>query len=131
MFLDTSGLLCLLDPDERFHQRAMELYASATFRVTHNYVIAELVALANARGQPMGAALMFVERVISRPDQVKLVWSGDNLTARALILLKSRMGAGYSLCDAVSFVLMRELNVTDALSLDVHFEREGFQRLLT
>jgi predicted nucleic acid-binding protein len=131
MLLDTSGLLCLLDPDERFHERAVELYNGATFRVTHNYVLAELVALADSRGQPARVALNFVERVMSRPTDVELVWAEEQLTSRALILLKSRTGAGYSLCDAVSFVLMRERGVTDALTLDGHFQQEGFQRLLS
>ncbi len=131
MLLDTSGLLCLLDPDERFHECAVELYNGATFRITHNYVLAELVALADSRGQPTKIALNFIERVMSRPTQVELVWAEEQLTARALILLKSRIGAGYSLCDAVSFVLMRERGVTNELTLDGHFEREGFQRLLS
>ena len=36
----------------------------------------------------------------------------------------------YSLCDAVSFVLMRGRGMTDALTTDRHFEQEGFRRLL-
>ena len=36
----------------------------------------------------------------------------------------------YSLCDAVSFALMRQQSITDALTTDHHFEQEGFRRLL-
>lgn len=36
----------------------------------------------------------------------------------------------YSLCDAVSFVLMRQRGISDALTTDRHFEQEGFIRLL-
>ena len=36
----------------------------------------------------------------------------------------------YSLCDAVSFLLMRERGITEALTTDRHFEQEGFVRLL-
>jgi predicted nucleic acid-binding protein len=35
-----------------------------------------------------------------------------------------------SLCDAVSFVLMRARGILEALSTDHHFEQEGFLRLL-
>ena len=45
-------------------------------------------------------------------------------------MLVSRDKRGYSLCDAVSFILMRERGINDALTTDEHFEQEGFQKLL-
>jgi len=36
----------------------------------------------------------------------------------------------YSLCDAVSFILMSERRMTNALTTDKHFEQENFVRLL-
>lgn len=45
-------------------------------------------------------------------------------------LLFARQDKSYSLCDAVSFVVMRQRNITKALTTDHHFEQEGFQRLL-
>jgi predicted nucleic acid-binding protein len=48
----------------------------------------------------------------------------------AMALLMARPDKTYSLCDAVSFVLMRQRHVTEALTTDRHFEQEGFQRLL-
>jgi predicted nucleic acid-binding protein len=44
--------------------------------------------------------------------------------------LEERPDKDYSLCDAVSFVLMRKYNLTDALTTDKHFDQEGFTRLL-
>ncbi|MEH2121039.1 hypothetical protein [Nostoc sp.] len=38
--------------------------------------------------------------------------------------------ANSDLCDALSFVLMRQRGITEALSTDRHFEQEGFIRLL-
>jgi predicted nucleic acid-binding protein len=37
---------------------------------------------------------------------------------------------GWTLTDCVSFVIMRERNVTDALTGDKHFEQTGFAALL-
>jgi predicted nucleic acid-binding protein len=37
----------------------------------------------------------------------------------------------YSLCDAASFLLMRQRNIVDALTTDHHFVQAGFQRLLS
>ena len=50
MLLDTSGLLCCFDADDHRHVEAVELYQAAPVRLTHNDVIAEFVALAQARG---------------------------------------------------------------------------------
>jgi uncharacterized protein len=129
MFLDTSGLLALLDAREPLHQKARDEYARASVRVTHGFVLAELVALGNARGIPPGIVLQFLMRLIGNPDITK-IWPDEILTSRAIALLTSRQGRHYSLCDAVSFVLMRDRSISDALSTDQHFEDEGFRRLL-
>ncbi|WP_204101780.1 MULTISPECIES: hypothetical protein [Spirulina sp. CCY15215] len=52
MFLDTSGLLCLQYHTEPLHNCAITEYEKAKIRITHNYVIAEYVALATARKFP-------------------------------------------------------------------------------
>lgn len=129
MLLDTSGLLALLDAREPLHQRARDEYARATVRITHGIVLAELVALGNARGIPPDLLLQFVMSLLASPD-IETIWPDEKLTGQALVLLLARQGRGYSLCDAVSFVLMRARNLTAALSTDQHFEDEGFQRLL-
>jgi predicted nucleic acid-binding protein len=129
MFLDTSGLLCLLDRRDPLRPQAAQFYAQATLRISHSFVLAELVALGNTRKLPSDTVLSFVGTLISRPE-AEIIWVDEQLTAQALILLKTRRGAGYSLCDAVSFVLMRQRDVTAALTADSDFEQEGFQRLL-
>jgi predicted nucleic acid-binding protein len=129
MLLDTSGLLSLLDTRERFHQKASSEYARATTRVTHAYVVAELVALARARGLPSGVVLPFIMDLIANPD-IETIWPDQALTSRAIAILLARQGRGYSLCDAVSFLVMRAKNLQEALSTDQHFEDEGFKRLL-
>jgi uncharacterized protein len=52
------------------------------------------------------------------------------LHQEAMDLLLARQDKTYSLCDAVSFVLMRRRGIGDALTTDRHFEQEGFVRLL-
>jgi predicted nucleic acid-binding protein len=47
-----------------------------------------------------------------------------------MALLVARPDKAYSLCDAVSFVLMRRRGLVEALTTDRHFEQEGFRRLL-
>src|SRR6266852_3421902 len=129
MLLDTSGLLCLHNRAEPFHAHACTLYHAAHARLTHSYVLAEFVALAHARRLPRVAALTFIGDLVENPD-IDTVWVDEALHREAMALLMARPDKTYSLCDAVSFILMRQRHCTEALTTDHHFEQEGFQRLL-
>lgn len=128
MLLDTSGLLCLLHRAEPLHHEARHHFHSAHFRLTHSYVLAELFALATTRGVPRHSALSFLLALLENP--VETVWVDEALNREALELLSARPDKEYSLCDAVSFVLMRHHGVDLALTTDRHFSQEGFRKLL-
>lgn len=129
MFLDTSGLLCLYHESEPFHQQAIHAYKTSQVWLTHSYVLAEFVALATARRFPRALVLDYLDALTEHPD-IELVWIDEQLHRAAFALLLARHDKEYSLCDAVSFVLMRQRNLYQALTTDKHFEQEGFIRLL-
>lgn len=129
MLLDTSGLLCLLIKDEPEHADAVRCYKLRPARVVHNYIIAEFVPLARVRSVPRNESLKFIRRMQSEKS-VALVWVDEETHHAGMELLFKRMDKAYSLCDAVSFVLMHERGITEALTTDRHFEQEGFTRLL-
>jgi uncharacterized protein len=130
VLLDTSGLLCFLHKDEPQHQKAVGLLANANgILLIHNYVLAELVALALVRRFSRSAVLSYMLELLSN-QKVEVVWVDEFLHQEAVNLLISRPDKTYSLCDAVSFVLMRKRGIIEALTTDRHFEQEGFTRLL-
>lgn len=129
MLLDTSGLVCCFDADERRHAQAVQFYDAASLRLTHNYVLAEFVALAEARRLSREKSLAFATDVLRDP-QIEAVWVDQTIHDEAMHLLDSHIDKRYSLCDAVSFVLMRQRGLIDALTTDHHFEQAGFHRLL-
>jgi predicted nucleic acid-binding protein len=129
MLLDTSGLLCCFDADEARHSDAVQLYDNAPLRLTHNYVLAEFVALARARNLPRQESLAFAAEVLADPE-IGVVWIDPALHNDAMRLLRSQLDKTYSLCDVVSIVLMQQHSVLDALTTDHHFEQAGFRRLL-
>ncbi|HEV3078228.1 MAG TPA: PIN domain-containing protein [Gemmataceae bacterium] len=129
MLLDTSGLLCLHHRAEPFHDDARAAYQAARVRLTHCYVLAEFVALAHVRHLPRLPALTFLGDLLDNPD-IETVWVDEPLHREAVALLFTRTDKTYSLCDAVSFVLMRSRGLNEALTTDRHFEQEGFRRLL-
>jgi uncharacterized protein len=130
MLLDTSGLLCFLHQDEPQHKRAVELIATTSrTMLTHNYVLAELVALALVRGFSRSTVLLYIFELLRNSD-VQVVWIDEPLHREAMNLLLERQDKTYSLCDSVSFVLMRRQGIMEALTTDKHFEQESFVRLL-
>lgn len=129
MLIDTSGLLCLIHKDEIFHNQATEYFMSYQKIFIHNYIIAEFVALANVRKIPRDKVLNFLLEM-NKNKKVQMTWIDKMLHDAGMVLLETRMDKTYSLCDAVSFVVMRQYKITTSLTTDVHFEQEGFIRLL-
>ncbi|MBI2301340.1 MAG: type II toxin-antitoxin system VapC family toxin [Armatimonadetes bacterium] len=129
MLVDTSGWMCFLNQAEPVHAEAYRLLSEQRLRLTHSYVLAELVALAQTRRFRRDLVLGLSHDLLDNP-RVEVVFVDESLHRRALDLLVQRPDKSYSLCDAVSFVLMRDRSVTDALTTDLHFEQEGFTRLL-
>jgi predicted nucleic acid-binding protein len=129
MLIDTSGLLCYFDESDIRHSDAVEFFKAANVRLMHGYVLAEFVALCQSRGLNRIRVLDLSADLLDNPH-VEVVWVDETLHRSALTLLQERLDKTYTLCDAVSFVLMRERGFTEALTTDRHFEQEGFTRLL-
>lgn len=129
MLLDTSGLFSYHSIDEPNHAAAVTLFEAAGQKLTHSYVLSEFVALTLARGLARQPALRFVRTLLRHPE-IRMAWVDETLHDDAMLLLEARIDKAYSLCDAVSFVLMRQQNIVEALTTDRHFEQEGFRRLL-
>ena len=129
MLIDTSGFLCLIHKDEPEHENSMRLYNEASLYLTHSYILDEFIPLANVRKLPRANSLRFSRQILTDPT-IELVWVDAVLHEAALTLLEQRTDKTYSLCDAVSFLIMSERGISDALTTDKHFEQEGFVRLL-
>lgn len=129
MFLDTSGLLCFFDNRDFRHAEASAYVESANIRLTTNYVLAELIPLCQVRGLNRDKTLEFIEILVKNP-LLEIIWIDEDLHNQGFELLQNRLDKNYSLCDAVSFVLMHEHGMIEALTTDKHFEQEGFVKLL-
>jgi predicted nucleic acid-binding protein len=81
------------------------------------------------RGLPRRKTLDFLSVLMEQPE-LEVAWVDEGLHRRAMRLLEAPIDKTYSLCDAVSFELMRQRGETEALTTDHHFEQEGFVRLL-
>jgi predicted nucleic acid-binding protein len=129
MFIDTSGWFVVFDSGDVHHEKARDYYESNNRLVTHSYVLAEFVALSEARKKHRIEMLTFLSKLL-QDSQIQIIWVDESLTTRSLQLLRSRTDKVWSLCDAVSFVVMQDMDLIDALTTDRDFEQAGFVRLL-
>ncbi len=97
--------------------------------VTTNLVVAETHAMLLRRAGRR-AALAFVRTVGLAPNAV--VWSTADLEERAVTDWLERYGdQDFSFADAVSFAVMAERGIEEALALDGHFTVAGFRAIST
>jgi len=62
--------------------------------------------------------------------KVEIVAASDDLYLRALRLYRDREDKEWGLIDCMSFVVMNDRSLTDALTADKHFQQAGFSALL-
>ena len=75
------------------------------------------------------AGLAILE-AMDRDPRITVAPLDDDLYRRALVLFGSRMDKDWSLTDCISFVVMRDRTITQALISDVHFAQAGFDAVL-
>lgn len=129
VFADTSYYQALLNPNDSWHTAARHVSDAYRGRVTTSeFILCELGALMS-RGASRQLFVEFVQILRTSPG-VDVVPSSNSLFESGLRLYSERRDKDWSLIDRISFVLMRELGLRDALASDHHFEQAGFRRLL-
>jgi predicted nucleic acid-binding protein len=132
VFLDTSYAVALSSEPDQHHDRANgwadRLEAEGTRLVTTRAVLLEIGnSLAKRRFRP--AAVQLLVSIETDPNIV-IVPLTEPLYAQALALFQKRPDKEWGLIDCISFVVMNERGLTEALTADEHFEQAGFKALL-
>lgn len=128
VFVDTGGFFALLCAEDQCHERARSLFAEADALrwrlVTTNAVVIETHALLVARlrdGRRHG--IEFLDRIERTACRIERIRATDE--KRAIVLLRRHADKDYSLCDALSFVVMERLKLKEAIAFDRHFRQYG------
>ena len=75
------------------------------------------------------AFLELLDTLKASPD-ARIIGPSPELFERGVDLFRQRPDKEWSLTDCISFVVMRDASLTEALTGDHHFEQAGFRALL-
>jgi len=132
VFLDTGYAIALAAPRDSFHEQAVqiagEMEMACTRVVTTRAILLEIGnALSGLNYRSAAGELL---QALEVDPTVELVSLTDDLYARALNLFRQRPDKEWGLIDCLSYVVMRDKGITEALTTDEHFRQMGFRALL-
>src|SRR5438876_132257 len=128
VFADTFYFLALLNARDAAHLKAVNFAATKRPLVTTAWVLTE-VGDASCAPENRPAFLELLDMLEDSPD-VRILGPTQELFERGVELFRQRPDKEWSLTDCISFVAMRDANITEALTGDRHFEQAGFRGLL-
>ena len=127
VFADTFFYLALLNDSEPDHARALAESKLSRTIVTTEFVLLEL-GNSCARAEDHADFLALVAGMRASP-RVKIIPLSLELLNRGLERMRERDDKDWSLTDCISFIVMEDEGLREALTGDQHFEQAGFTAL--
>ena len=129
VFADTFFFMAVLNRRDTAHARAIAAYGHADHEfVTTEWVLTELADGAASPELRGGFKEFF--HLLESDEKVEIIPASHERFRSGLKLYFERPDKEWSLTDCISFVVMHEHDLTDALTGDHHFEQAGFVALL-
>jgi predicted nucleic acid-binding protein len=129
VFADAYYFVARLNRRDQHHTRVLKFSRDFRARIlTSDWVLME-VADALAESESRSRVRDFILH-LRQSAACEIVPATRELLDRALELYHRHADKEWTLTDCVSFVIMRERKVTNALTGDKHFEQAGFVALL-
>ncbi|MEH1882156.1 type II toxin-antitoxin system VapC family toxin [Nostoc sp.] len=130
LFLDTVFIQAVLNKHDRYHHQAKtflpRVRAAKAVWVTEA-ILVEVGNALSAVNRP--GAVQFIQQCYKTAN-LQVVTVDTSLLAHALQLYSERPDKTWGLTDCISFTVMQERSLTDALTADLHFVQAGFRALL-
>ena len=122
-FLDASYIIALEIASDQNHKAALEHWQSlrgmSLELVTTSYVFDEIVTFFNSRNRH-AKAVEVGNRLLKSPS-VKIVHVNEALFFQGWQFFQQYADKSYSLTDSISFLVMKQNRLEEALTFDKHF----------
>lgn len=126
---DTAFCIALLNPRDNLHAIAHEIIHARHLHITTTEYI--LVELASHLSQPENRVMysQFVKTLESQ-STTTIQCASTELFHQGMKLYAQRPDKDWSLVDCISFVIMKQERIQEALTSDHHFTQAGFKILM-
>lgn len=132
VFLDTAYAIALSSRNDLFHHQAVlladQLEPSGRRLITTRVILLE-IGNALSKQRYRSAAVRLLNALEADPN-VEIVPLSEDLYSRALQLYRERPDKEWRLTDCISFLVMQDRGITEALTADEHFQQAGFRALM-
>ncbi len=131
LFVDTAGWMAMADVKDPLHipcVRARDQWLEqGGIMTTSNYVVDETLTLIRIRLGLTAAEAWW--DMVSQSPRCRTEWITQDKAEKALRWFFKWQDQSFSFTDCTSFVVMKELGITKALTTDHHFMTAGFELL--
>jgi len=132
VFADTGYWIAVVNPHDDLHNKALQVSGSLGphLIVTSEMMLSEVAAYFSDKGSRLRQGVVDLIRSIRANPNSRVVPQTSLQFQDALALYEQSSDKEWSLTDCGSFLIMRELGISEALAHDKHFEQAGFVALL-
>ena len=127
-FADSFFYMAILNPRDQCHERVI-----AKAKLLDGFIVttdAILLEIADAFCSPSDRERIgYFVRQLWTSSEIKVVELSRDLLQKGLSFFESRSDKEWTLTDCISFVVMEEEGIKEALTGDHHFEQAGFSIL--
>lgn len=132
LFLDTAYIYGLFNTRDQWHQKAVEWSQKIALEnyplITTEFVLTEIANGLSAVKFRQDASEII--HILQDDEFVRIIPATSELFQQGLDLYENRNDKDWGLTNCISFIVMQENKVTDALTTDDHFRQAGFRALL-
>lgn len=133
VFVDTAAWLALINTSDALHEPARQIMAQLRVQKAHltttEFIlleVADALCVPSVRAQ----TIRFIEG-LRRLPVLEIVSVSERLFGEGWQLYCQRSDKSWGMTDCISFVVMRQRQLTQAFTSDHHFEQAGFTKLLS
>ena len=132
IFADTGYWVAVLNPHDDLHSKAISLSKSLQpiHIVTSEMVLAEVLNDFSDRGNYFRQAAINLMKSLYQSPNITVIAQTSQQFQTALNLYEQRPDKAWSQTDCVSFKIMEEHKILEALAYDKHFAQAGFIPLM-